>query len=76
MRMSPHTLARSAAAAQVLHDAFFRFQTKPVLSTMGDIYYEGKEFDVKLKAKTPGATPPHLRMRASSRKGLKQARPE
>ncbi|GAB9463931.1 unnamed protein product [Globisporangium polare] len=39
---------------QVLHDAFFRYQTKPKLSILGDLYYEGKEFEVKLKAKIPG----------------------
>ncbi|CEG41434.1 splicing factor 3b subunit 2-like [Plasmopara halstedii] len=39
---------------QVLHDAFFRFQTKPQLTQLGDLYYEGKEFEVKLKSKVPG----------------------
>jgi len=39
---------------QVLHDAFFKHQTKPRLSTVGDLYYEGKEFEVKLKEKRPG----------------------
>ena len=33
---------------QVLHDAFFKFQQKPSLSTMGDLYYEGKEFEAKV----------------------------
>jgi splicing factor 3B subunit 2 len=32
---------------QVLHDAFFKYQTKPKLSGHGDLYYEGKEFEVK-----------------------------
>ncbi|CAK4621968.1 hypothetical protein LEN26_017972 [Aphanomyces euteiches] len=39
---------------QVLQDAFFRYQTKPPLTRLGDLYYEGKEFEVKLKTKTPG----------------------
>jgi len=39
---------------QVLHDAFFKWQTKPKLSWHGDIYYEGKEFEIKLKEKLPG----------------------
>ncbi|KAI9920710.1 hypothetical protein PsorP6_000519 [Peronosclerospora sorghi] len=39
---------------QVLHDAFFRFQTKPKLTQFGDLYYEGKEFEVKVKTKVPG----------------------
>lgn len=39
---------------QVLHDAFFRYQTKPKFTILGDLYYEGKEFEVKMKKKTPG----------------------
>ncbi|KAI4969175.1 hypothetical protein ZWY2020_000089 [Hordeum vulgare] len=31
---------------QVLHDAFFKYQTKPTLTSYGDLYYEGKEFQV------------------------------
>jgi splicing factor 3B subunit 2 len=34
---------------QVLHDAFFKHQTKPKLTNIGDLYYEGKEFEA-----TPG----------------------
>lgn len=30
---------------QVLHDAFFKHQTKPSFTIMGDVYYEGKEFE-------------------------------
>lgn len=30
-----------------LYDAFFKYQTKPKLTTHGDLYYEGKEFEVK-----------------------------
>jgi len=39
---------------QVLHDAFFKWQTKPPLSGHGELYYEGKEFEVSLKEKRPG----------------------
>nr|CAG8494128.1 10588_t:CDS:10 [Entrophospora candida] len=39
---------------QKLHDAFFRFQTKPKLTIHGELYYEGKEFETKLKEKKPG----------------------
>eukprot|EP01034_Spumella_vulgaris_P029446 gene29446-36504_t len=40
---------------QVLHDAFFKYQTKPKnLSSHGDLYYEGKEFEVNMKEKRPG----------------------
>lgn len=31
---------------QVLHDAFFKYQTKPKLTAHGDLYHEGKEFEV------------------------------
>jgi splicing factor 3B subunit 2 len=39
---------------QVLHDAFFKYQTKPKLTGVGDLYYEGKEFEVKLREMKPG----------------------
>jgi splicing factor 3B subunit 2 len=39
---------------QRLHDAFFRFQTKPRLTRHGELYFEGKEFEAKLKEKKPG----------------------
>jgi len=39
---------------QKLHDAFFKFQTKPKMTIHGDLYYEGKEFEIKLKEKKPG----------------------
>uniref|UniRef100_A0A3Q7FR37 PSP proline-rich domain-containing protein n=1 Tax=Solanum lycopersicum TaxID=4081 RepID=A0A3Q7FR37_SOLLC len=39
---------------QVLHDAFFKYQTKPKLTSLGDLYYEGKEFEVKLREMKPG----------------------
>lgn len=38
-----------------LHDAFFRFQTKPEsLTGYGEAYYEGKEFETKFKERKPG----------------------
>ena len=39
---------------QILHDAFFRFQTKPKMSAPGELYYEGKEFEVNVSEKRPG----------------------
>ena len=42
---------------QVLHDAFFKYQSKPTMTGHGDTYYEGKEFEVRTS--TPSA-PPHL----------------
>ncbi|KNC70435.1 hypothetical protein SARC_17039, partial [Sphaeroforma arctica JP610] len=34
---------------QKLHDAFFRYQTKPKMSIHGDMYYEAKELETDLK---------------------------
>ncbi|CAM9213640.1 unnamed protein product [Chrysoparadoxa australica] len=39
---------------QVLHDAFFKWQTKPPLTHQGDLYYEGKEFEINMNEKKPG----------------------
>ena len=33
---------------QVLHDAFFKYQSKPHLTVMGDLYYEGKEYEQRV----------------------------
>jgi splicing factor 3B subunit 2 len=38
-----------------LHDAFFKWQTKPNLSIYGELYYEGREFETKLRSARPGA---------------------
>ncbi|EUC56930.1 splicing factor 3b subunit 2 [Rhizoctonia solani AG-3 Rhs1AP] len=45
---------------QKLHDAFFKFQTKPPLTGYGEMYYEGKEFETSLKEKRPGDLSPEL----------------
>ncbi|MBW0496396.1 hypothetical protein O181_036111 [Austropuccinia psidii MF-1] len=39
---------------QKLHDAFFKYQAPPPMTTFGEMYYEGKEFETKLKEKRPG----------------------
>jgi splicing factor 3B subunit 2 len=44
-----------------LHDAFFRFQTKPFMTKHGDLYYEGKEFEVRMKEKKPGVLSKELK---------------
>lgn len=46
---------------QKLHDAFFKWQTKPRMSIHGDLYYEGKEFETRLKEKKPGDLSEELR---------------
>ena len=40
---------------RTLHDAFFKHQTKPSnLTKFGDVYYEGKEFEMRNKSKQIG----------------------
>ncbi|CCG80540.1 Splicing factor 3b, subunit 2, 145kD [Taphrina deformans PYCC 5710] len=39
---------------QKLHDAFFRFQTKPPMTKYGETYYEGKEYETNTREKRPG----------------------
>lgn len=46
---------------QKLHDAFFKWQTKPRMTIHGDLYYEGKEFETRLKEKKPGDLSEDLR---------------
>ncbi|KAF8334553.1 DUF382-domain-containing protein [Amanita rubescens] len=45
---------------QKLHDAFFKFATKPIVTGFGEMYYEGKEFETQLKEKRPGDLSPEL----------------
>ena len=45
-----------------------RYQTKPTLTTHGDVYYEGKEFEVALRAKKPGQISDELRKARCSAK--------
>lgn len=46
---------------QKLHDAFFKWQSKPRMTMHGDLYYEGKEFEIRLKEKKPGDLTDELR---------------
>lgn len=39
---------------QKLHDAFFKFQTKPRMYGVGDVYYEGKEHEIDFRGFRPG----------------------
>ncbi|KAJ2897628.1 splicing factor [Zalerion maritima] len=39
---------------QKLYDAFFRFQTKPELTRYGEVYYEGKEWEMDFRHFRPG----------------------
>lgn len=60
-RMQPK-LGKMDIDYQVLHDAFFKYQTKPQLSIIGDVYYENKEFESKMKVFQPGRISEKLRM--------------
>eukprot|EP00835_Amoeboradix_gromovi_P001108 NODE_44_length_28780_cov_0.148496.p5 type:complete len:421 gc:universal NODE_44_length_28780_cov_0.148496:23850-25112(+) len=39
---------------QLLHDAFFKKQEKPQMTKYGECFYEGKEFELKIKAQRAG----------------------
>ncbi|KAA6356858.1 MAG: putative Splicing factor 3B subunit 2, partial [Streblomastix strix] len=39
---------------KLLHDAFFKYQTKPPLTIHGDTYFEGKEYEISSKQFKPG----------------------
>ena len=47
---------------QILHDAFFKNQKKPKLTHHGDLYYEGKEYEIRMRGYKPGRLSPELRM--------------
>ncbi|XP_011402894.1 PREDICTED: splicing factor 3B subunit 2-like [Amphimedon queenslandica] len=47
---------------QKLHDAFFKWQTKPKMTIHGDLYYEGKEFETRLRDRKPGDLSDDLRI--------------
>jgi splicing factor 3B subunit 2 len=46
---------------QKLHDAFFKFQTKPQLLQFGDLYYEGRELEDEKREYKPGVISAELR---------------
>lgn len=59
-RMSPR-LGRIDIDYQVLYDAFFRFQVKPELSSFGEIFYQGREEEQKMRKFRPGRISAELR---------------
>ncbi|KAG1665007.1 hypothetical protein FOA52_014687 [Chlamydomonas sp. UWO 241] len=59
-RMAPK-MGRMDIDYQVLHDAFFKFQTRPKLTIVGDLYYEGKEFEAVVGNLRPGVLSDALR---------------
>lgn len=46
---------------EVLYTAFFKNQTKPILTGHGDLYYENKEYETKAYKKRPGVLTERLR---------------
>uniref|UniRef100_T1JT02 PSP proline-rich domain-containing protein n=2 Tax=Tetranychus urticae TaxID=32264 RepID=T1JT02_TETUR len=44
------------------HDAFFKWQSKPKMTIHGEIYFEGKENETRLKEKKPGDLSVDLRV--------------
>jgi len=46
---------------EVMYDAFFKYQTKPKMSRVGDLYYEGKEFEMRPEGLVPGTISDALR---------------
>eukprot|EP00878_Enallax_costatus_P024026 GHUV01025614.1.p1 GENE.GHUV01025614.1~~GHUV01025614.1.p1 ORF type:complete len:125 (+),score=24.69 GHUV01025614.1:792-1166(+) len=51
----------SSSAFQVLYDAFFKHQRKPKMTNLGELYYEGKEYEAKLEHLRPGVLSQELR---------------
>lgn len=45
----------------MLHDAFFRHQKPPPLTQLGELYYEGKEFEARITNARPGILSEALR---------------
>jgi len=60
-RMQPK-LGKLDIDYQILHDAFFKHQTKPPLTIFGDLYYENKEYENKMKIYKPGRISEKLRV--------------
>ena len=48
----------------------YRWQTKPDMTIHGDLYYEGKEFETRLKNKKPGDLSDELRVALGMPTGL------
>ena len=59
-RMHPK-LHRMDISYDVLEDAFFRHMTKPKMTGFGEVYYEGKEYEVRLTDRKPGQLSDRLR---------------
>lgn len=58
---SLNTTIISLLYLQVLYDAFFKHQRKPKMTNLGELYYEGKEYEAKLEHLRPGVLSEELR---------------
>lgn len=54
-------LGRISVDYELLHDAFFKYQTKPPMTVHGDLYYEGRELEGARTGKKPGFLSEELR---------------
>lgn len=45
----------------MLHDAFFKHQKPPPLTALGELYYEGREFEARITKAKPGVLSEELR---------------
>ncbi|ORM41316.1 Splicing factor 3B subunit 2 [Babesia sp. Xinjiang] len=45
---------RQKQREKILHDAFFKYATKPPMTKYGDVYYEGKEMELRMRHYKPG----------------------
>ena len=59
-RMRPK-LGRTEIDYQILYDAFFKYQTKKRMTKLGEVYYEGKETDKRMRKYRPGKLTRRLR---------------
>jgi hypothetical protein len=59
--LAPPPPPPSPTASQVLYDAFFKHQRKPKMTGLGELYYEGKEFEAQLEHLKPGVLSEDLR---------------
>ena len=55
------SMGKVAVDYGILYNAFFKFQTKPKMSIHGELYYEGKEFEIGKKDFVPGKMSPTLK---------------
>ena len=53
--LANHAWNTSSPDPQVLHDAFFKHQKPPPLTGVGELYYEGKEYEARITHCRPGA---------------------